>query len=158
MSISLIQRCSTTRKAEAHQQPLERVQDRPALRPRTPSSAVSFFVRSIIRCASVVLSGGTANARSLEDFDELPARAEEQHRAELRIEAAAEDQFVAVGADHRLHGHALRKCAAPACPRTDFSIAWKALDGLGPGEIELHAADVGLVRHRLANSSLSTTG
>ena len=32
----------------------------------------------------------------LEDLDELAAGAEEQHRAELRVEAAADDQLVAV--------------------------------------------------------------
>src|ERR1019366_4369373 len=42
----------------------------------------------------------------LENLDELAARAEEQHRAELRINAAANNQFITFELDHRLHGHA----------------------------------------------------
>ena len=48
----------------------------------------------------------------LEDFDQLAAGAEQQHRAELRVEAAAEDQLVAVELDHRLHGDALEVLGA----------------------------------------------
>src|ERR1017187_2630833 len=42
----------------------------------------------------------------LENLHQLPAGAEQQHRTKLWIEAAAEDQFVSVEFDHRLHGHA----------------------------------------------------
>ena len=34
----------------------------------------------------------------VEDLDELAAGAEQQHRAELRVDAAADDQLVAVAA------------------------------------------------------------
>ena len=47
-----------------------------------------------------------------EDFHQLSAGAEQQHRAELRIEAAADDQLVAIKLDHRLHGHALEMLGA----------------------------------------------
>ena len=61
-----------------------------------------------MRRASVVFSGGSAERVVLEHFDELAARAEQEHRPELRINAAAEDDFVAVAQlDHRLHGDAL---------------------------------------------------
>ena len=53
----------------------------------------------------------------LEDLDELAAGAEEQHRAELRVEAAADDQLVAVEPDHRLDGHALEVPGAGALAR-----------------------------------------
>ncbi len=43
----------------------------------------------------------------LEDFYQLSAGSEQQHRAKLRIDAAADDDFVAIQLDHRLHGHAL---------------------------------------------------
>ena len=42
----------------------------------------------------------------LENLHEFPARAEEQHGAELRIGGAAEDEFKARTGDHGLHGHA----------------------------------------------------
>ena len=40
------------------------------------------------------------------DFDELSAGSEEKHRAKLRIDAAAEDDFVAVEFGEGLHGDA----------------------------------------------------
>ena len=40
------------------------------------------------------------------DLDQLAARPEQQHRSELRVERAADDQLVAVARDHRLHGDA----------------------------------------------------
>ena len=43
----------------------------------------------------------------LEDLHERAAEAEQQHRAELRIDAAAEDELVAVAVDHGLDGDAL---------------------------------------------------
>jgi hypothetical protein len=65
-----------------------------------------------MRRASVVLSGGRPSALVLEHFDELAAGAEQQHRAELRVNAAAEDDFVAVELDHLLHGDALEMLRA----------------------------------------------
>ena len=41
-----------------------------------------------------------------EQFDLLSARSKQEHRAELRIGAATEDELVAVMLDHRLDGHA----------------------------------------------------
>ena len=43
-----------------------------------------------------------------EHLDELAARAEKQHRAELRIDRAAEDQLVSIAENHRLDGDAER--------------------------------------------------
>ena len=50
----------------------------------------------------------------LEHFHQLAARAEQQHRAELRVNAAAEDDFVAVAS--LIIGCTVtpRKCSAPA--------------------------------------------
>src|SRR5450756_1596356 len=39
-------------------------------------------------------------------FDKLAAGSKQQHRAELRINAAADDEFVTFKLDHRLHGDA----------------------------------------------------
>ena len=100
MSISLIRGCSRTRLAEADKQFFERPEiDRcPSAHAR---NAPIMRVRSIIRRARVRFSGGS-RARDLEDFDQLTARAEKQHRTKLRVDAAAENQFVAVARDHRL--------------------------------------------------------
>ena len=73
-----------------------------------------------MRRASVVFSGGSARARSLKTSTSWPPGAEQQHRAELRIEAAAEDELVAVELDHRLDGDALEVLGAGllASPRS----------------------------------------
>ncbi len=47
-----------------------------------------------------------AQGAVLEDLHQLAAQAEEQHRAELRIDAAAQDQLVAFDLGHRLDGDA----------------------------------------------------
>ena len=47
-----------------------------------------------------------AQGAVLEDFHQLAARAEQQHRSELRVNAAANDDLVAVELDHGLHRHA----------------------------------------------------
>ena len=58
----------------------------------------------------------------LEDLDELAARAEEQDRAELRVEAAADDQLVAVAAGpsagRSRPGSARRRRARAPTPRS----------------------------------------
>src|SRR5947209_6725223 len=41
----------------------------------------------------------------LQHLHQLSPGAEQQHRAELRVDAAADDQLVAVGTDHRLDRH-----------------------------------------------------
>ena len=80
-------------------------------------------------------------------LDQLAARPEQQHRAELGIERAAQDQLVAVATiDRGLHRHAqeMRR-------RRPWRSRWprsagrrRARVGL-VGQPELHAADVGLV-------------
>ena len=61
-----------------------------------------------MRRARVVLSGGRAEGLVLEHLDELAAHAEQEHRAELRVNAAAQDDLVAVAQlDHLLDGDAL---------------------------------------------------
>lgn len=57
------------------------------------------------------------------DFDELAARAEQQHRPELRIYTTVQDQFVAFQLDHRLYRHAAE--LVPAHPFRN-----RGLDGL----------------------------
>ena len=44
------------------------------------------WVCSIMRRASVVVSGGSAERAVLEHFDQLSAHAEQQHGAELRVD------------------------------------------------------------------------
>ncbi len=88
-----------------------------------------------------------------EHFHQLPARAEQQHRPELRVDAAADDQFVAIEFDHRLHAHAEKMPAAAhtrlarrLCPGFDRAVG--APHRIGIGQVQLHAADFGLVRDR----------
>ena len=71
-----------------------------------------------------------------DQFDLSPARAEQEHRAELRIGAATDDELVVVELDHRLDGHAQEVLGAAA-------------HRLGIEQVELHPADVGLTHDRL---------
>ena len=96
-----------------------------------------------------MFNGGRASAAVLEDFDELSAGAEEKDRAELRVEAAAEDQLVAVAADHRLDGHSQEMAGSGALAHRRLDRSIGVAHGFGAGEVELNAADVGLVRDRL---------
>ena len=84
----------------------------------------------------------------LEDLDELASRAEEQDRAELRVEAAADDQLVAVELDHRLDADPLEVFGADALSDRRLDGAVSLADRRGVRQVELHAADVGLVGDR----------
>ena len=116
MSISLIHRCSTTRSAEADQELLERGEvDRPAAAhalERREDLGLLHHPPGQRR-----IERRQAQRAVLEDLDELAAGAEEEHRAELRVEAAADDQLVAVELDHRLDGHAVEMPGAGAVAR-----------------------------------------
>ena len=67
-----------------------------------------------------------AEGAVLENFDELAAGAEEQHGAELRVGAAADDELVAVELDHGLDGDAQEVFLAHAFRSTEDSIAFQA--------------------------------
>ena len=123
MSISLIPRCSTTRwlnrtrscssaaqvhrRAAAHA--LERGEDLGLLHHPPGQRGIE---RRQAQCAI------------LDDFDELAARAEKKYRAELGVEAAADDQLVTVERDHRLNAHPLEMLGTgvPADRRLDGAI------------------------------------
>ena len=79
-----------------------------------PFKRREILVCSIIRRASVVLSGGSAEGAVLEELDELAAHPEQEHRPELRIDRRAEDQLVAGPVHHRLDRHALEVLGAPS--------------------------------------------
>ena len=55
------------------------------------------------------------------DLDELAAGAEEYDRSELRIDGAAEDEFVALGADHGLDRYAFERGRARFCGDGSFN-------------------------------------
>ena len=95
MSISLIRRCSTTSSLNRTSNRSSAAMSTGAL-PRTPCSASKIFVCSIMRRASVRVERRQGERAILIDLDQLAARAEQQHGAELRIDAAADDQFVAL--------------------------------------------------------------
>ena len=82
------------------------------MRPRTPCSAVA-IVRLLHHPAGERRVQRRERQRAIaEDLDQLSAHPEQQHRPELRIRAAADDQLVAVPADHRLDRHALEVLGA----------------------------------------------
>src|SRR5438034_1028999 len=76
------------------------------------------------------------------DLDELSPASEEQDRAELRVEAAADDQLVAGTADHRLDRHPAEVAGAGVLSDRGLDRAIGAADGFGVGQVEPHAADV----------------
>ena len=81
----------------------------------------------------------------LEDFDQRAAGAEQQDRPELRVDAAADDQLVAVELDHRLDGDALEMLRADFLADRRLDALEGGAHGVGVAQIELHAAHVGLV-------------
>jgi hypothetical protein len=81
----------------------------------------------------------------LDDLDQLAACAEKEHGAELRIRAAAEDQFDPAAADHRLDGYAVEGLFSMQLGDLFLDLAVGLGDRGAVGEVELHAADIGLV-------------
>ena len=92
---------------------------------------------------------GRQAQRTVEQFGQWSALAEQEHRAELRIGAATDDELVAVELDHRLDGHAQEVLGADALAHGLLDRAIGVAHRLGIGQVELHPADVGLVRDRL---------
>ena len=89
---------------------------------------------------------GQGEGLVLEHLDELAAHAEEEHRAELRVDAAAQDDLVAVGQlDHLLHGHALEVLGARLLGDRRLDVVEGVADLRLVLEVQLHAAHVGLV-------------
>ena len=121
MSISLIHGCSTTSWLKRTRS-CSRAARSTGWRPRTPLSAVIDLGLLHHPAGQRGIERRQGQRAVLEDLDELAAGAEQEHRAELRVEAAADDQLVAVELDHRLHGHALEMLGA-ACSRTADSMA-----------------------------------
>ena len=80
-----------------------------------------------------------------EHLDQLTAGAEQDDRPELRIEAAADDQLVAIELRHRLHGHALEVLRADFLGDRAPNALERRLHRIGIAQVQLHAADVGLV-------------
>ena len=97
MSISLIQRLLDDELAEAHQELLQRreVDRRPAAH-----ALERLEDAGPLHHAPRERRGQRRQGEGpvLEDLDELAARAEQQHRPELRVDAAADDELVAVQA------------------------------------------------------------
>ena len=82
----------------------------------------------------------------LEHLHELAAHAEQQHRPKLRVNAAAQDDLVAVGQlDHLLHRDALEVLGALLLGHGGLDVV-EGLAHIGfVLEVQLDAADVGLV-------------
>ena len=76
----------------------------------------------------------------------MPARAEQQHGSELRIDAAAHDQLVSIARDHGLNGDTLEMSGARLFPHAGFDRRPGAPHSCFVGQVQLHAADIGLVR------------
>ena len=106
MSISLIQALLDDQVAELHEELLERgeIDGLPAAHAFQGGVNVG-LLHHPPRQGRVERRQGERAV--LVDLDELAPRAEQEDRAELRVEAAADDDLVAVAADHRLDGHAL---------------------------------------------------
>ena len=105
MSISLIQRCSVTRWLNLTSSCSRRRQV-----DRLPSAHALERFEDLGLLDEPPRQRGVQRRQGesaiLKHFHQLPAGAEQQHRAELRVDAAAEDQLVSFGRDHRLHADA----------------------------------------------------
>src|SRR5205823_14514657 len=82
----------------------------------------------------------------LEHLDEQPAGSEEQHGAELRIDAAADDQLVSAFAEHRLHGDAFEVGGPAELGEAAPYGLERALYLPRAAQIELNATHFALVR------------
>src|SRR5262249_16299743 len=71
--------------------------------------------------------------------------AEKQHRAELRIDAAADYELISIEHNHRLDANPLKMLGASALANSGSDGAVGMADCLDAGQVELDAADVGLM-------------
>ena len=95
-----------------------------------------------------------------DQFGQLPARAEQEDRAELRVEHAADDELVAIELDHRLDGHAQEVLGAVAPVRRiarSRAIGWLTALGIGSG-CPAHLADAAHVGDRLGEELQDRAG
>ena len=74
-------------------------------RPRTPFKAVKMRVPLHHAPGQGGIERRQCQGAVLVNFHQLAARAKQQHRSELRVNAAADDQLVAVQFDHGLDRH-----------------------------------------------------
>ena len=81
-----------------------------------------------------------------EYLDKLASRAKEKDRTELRVQAAANDQLVAIELDHGLDAHPLEMLTTTVARDTGGDRLISLAHGVLAGHVELHAAHVGLVR------------
>src|SRR5919202_5648158 len=78
-------------------------------------------------------------------LDELATRAEEHHWPELWLHAASEDELVTLRGDHRLHRYPLEVLGARFFAHGLFYPAVCRPDRVCVLQVQLDAADVGLV-------------
>ena len=111
MSISAIRGCSATSSLKRTSSAASASRSI-GLRPRTPLSASEIVVSLDQAPGERRVERRQGQRAVLEDLDQLAAHAEQQDRAELRVEAAADDQLVAGPVDHRLDRDALEVLGA----------------------------------------------
>ena len=86
----------------------------------------------------------------LDDLDQLATSAEEQHGAELGVRRRAQDELVAGVVDHGLDGHAAEMLGATLLGDRIADRGERVTHPGRIGQVEIHAANVGLVRDRTA--------
>ena len=148
MSSSAIQRCSDDELAEADQQLLELGEV------DAPAAADALERRVDLRPlhhppGERRVERGKAERAVLEHLDELAAHPEEEHRPELGVDRAPDDELVAGPVHHRLDGHALEVLGALLLGHRVADELVRVAHGVGVLEVELDTADVGLVRDRV---------
>ena len=92
---------------------------------------------------------GQGEGSVLEDLDELAASAKKEHRPELGIKAAADDDLVAVELDHRLDADSLEVLRAGALRDRRLDGTERRAHRVRVSQVEENSAHVGLVSDRL---------
>ncbi len=92
---------------------------------------------------------GQAQSLILELLHKNAASAKEQHRAELRIHAAAENELAAGPAHHRLDAHALEVAWAGRFLNRLFDLQPGEPHPLSVADVQTDASHAGLVGHGL---------
>ena len=148
ISSSLIQGCSTIKIAKAYQKLLERGK---VDRPSAPHSFESGDDLGLLHdpAGQCCVKWWQPERAVLEYLDKLSARTKEEHRAELRVKAGADDQLIAIKLDHRLNGHSLEMFGTGSLTHRGLDGTIGMANSLIVGQIKLHAANVGLVGDRL---------
>ena len=133
---------------ETHEQLFERAQVDRALSAHAAERLVNARSLHHAACQSGI-EGRKGERAVFEGLDEVPARAKKEHRAELWIDTAPNNQLTAAPLDHPLNSNPAEPFRTRDANRRFFDGVKGLLDGCPAAQEELHTADVALMSDRM---------